>query len=375
MNSPAPAPRQHASRRSVLKQFCIPLALTLSLAAAATAQAAGSLRFQQRNLVSDGSIPAAHVDPNLVNAWGLAFNPFGFAWVADADGHVSTLYDGDGNVQSLVVQIPEPDAATGGEPTGIVFNGSDNFVVSQGGVSGPSRFMFATEGGVIAGWAPNVDLTHAIRAVDGSAGGANYKGLALSADGSTQLIYATDFHNARVDVFDASFHPVALPAGAFHDAGIPAGFAPFGIQAIGGDIYVTYAKQDASLSDEVTGPGLGYVDVYTPNGRLIRRVATRGALNAPWGIALAPAKFGRFSNALLIGNFGDGRINAYEPVFGFPMGGLRGKDYRPIHIDGLWGMQFGNGLKNQPVNTLFFASGPDDEEHGLYGRLDVYTGQ
>jgi uncharacterized protein (TIGR03118 family) len=339
----------------------------------ATAQAAGSLRFQQRNLVSDGSIAAAHVDPHLVNAWGVAFNPYGFVWVADADGHVSTLYDGDGNVQSLVVQIPEPDAATGGEPTGIVFNGSDNFVVSQGGVSGPSRFMFATEGGVIAGWAPNVDLTHAILAVDGSAHGANYKGLALGADG-TQRIYATDFHNARVDVFDSSFQPVALPAGAFHDAGIPRGFAPFGIQAIGGDIYVTYAKQDASQSDEVTGPGLGYVDAYTPGGRLIRRVATRGALNAPWGIALAPAQFGRFSNALLIGNFGDGRINAFEPVFGFPMGSLRGKDYRPIRIDGLWGMQFGNGLHDQPVNTLFFASGPDDEEHGLYGRLDVYTG-
>jgi uncharacterized protein (TIGR03118 family) len=367
MNSPSvPGP-------GVFKQLWIPLALSLSLAAVSTAQAAGSLRFQPRNLVSDGSIAAAHVDPHLVNAWGVAFNPYGFVWVADADGHVSTLYDGDGNVQSLVVQIPEPDAATGGEPTGIVFNGSDNFVVSQGGVSGPSRFMFATEGGVIAGWAPNVDLTHAILAVDGSAHGANYKGLALGADG-TQRIYATDFHNARVDVFDSSFQPVALPAGAFHDAGIPRGFAPFGIQAIGGDIYVTYAKQDASQSDEVTGPGLGYVDAYTPGGRLIRRVATRGALNAPWGIALAPAQFGRFSNALLIGNFGDGRINAFEPVFGFPMGSLRGKDYRPIRIDGLWGMQFGNGLHDQPVNTLFFASGPDDEEHGLYGRLDVYTG-
>ena len=367
MNSPSvPGP-------GVFKQLWIPLALSLSLAAVSTAQAAGSLRFQQRNLVSDGSIAAAHVDPHLVNAWGVAFNPYGFVWVADADGHVSTLYDGDGNVQSLVVQIPEPDAATGGEPTGIVFNGSDNFMVSQGGVSGPSRFMFATEGGVIAGWAPNVDLTHAILAVDGSAHGANYKGLALGADG-TQRIYATDFHNARVDVFDSSFQPVALPAGAFHDAGIPRGFAPFGIQAIGGDIYVTYAKQDASQSDEVTGPGLGYVDAYTPGGRLIRRVATRGALNAPWGIALAPTQFGRFSNALLIGNFGDGRINAFEPVFGFPMGSLRGKDYRPIRIDGLWGMQFGNGLHDQPVNTLFFASGPDDEEHGLYGRLDVYTG-
>jgi len=355
--------------KSTLKLFA-PLALGMAIAVAGGAQAA-DVRFTQRNLVSDGSIPAERTDPNLVNSWGVAFNPFGFVWVADADAHVSTLYDGDGNLQSLVVQIPSPTMTTGGEPTGIVFNASNGFVVSQGGVSGPSRFLFATEQGVIAGWAPNVDGTHAIRAVNNSATGANYKGLALSAGGNGQLLYATDFFHARVDVFDSTFKPVALPAGAFTDPGIPRGFAPFGIQAIGGDIYVTYAKQDASMTDEVVGPGLGYVDVYTPNGKLIRRVATRGTLNAPWGIALAPAAFGHFSNALLIGNFGDGRINAYEPVFGLQLGPLRDKLLRPIRIEGLWGIQFGNGIANQPVNTLFFASGPDDEEHGLYGRLDV----
>ena len=345
--------------------------LGLALAVAPATRAEAGVRFQQRNLVSDGAHPAAHVDPNLVNAWGVAFNPFGFVWVADADGHVSTLYDGDGNLQSLVVQVPSPTTATGGSPTGIVFSGSNNFVVAQGALSGPSRFMFATEEGVIAGWAPNVDLTHAIRVIDRSATGANYKGLALSADGTGQRLYATDFYHARVDVFDGNFQPVTMSPNAFVDPHIPHGFAPFGIHAIGGNIYVTYAKQDASMTDEVTGPGLGYVDVYAPDGKLIRRIASRGTLNAPWGVALAPAGFGSFGGALLIGNFGDGRINAYEPVLGFSLGPLRNKAFQPIRIEGLWGLAFGNGLSNQPVNTLFFAAGPDDEEHGLYGRLDA----
>jgi uncharacterized protein (TIGR03118 family) len=358
----------------VLTLFCVPLlAFSLAAASSAPSRVGDGLRYQQQNLVSDGTIPAAHTDPNLVNGWGVAFNPFGFVWVAAADGHVSTLYDGDGNPQSLVVQIPAPTEPNNGSPTGIVFNGSDAFVVNQGGVSGPSRFLFATEEGVIAGWSPTVDLTHAIRMVDNSGSGANYKGLALSADGDTQLIYATDFFHARIDVYDSNFQPAVLPSGAFQDARLPGGYAPFGIQAIGGDIYVTYAKQDASMTEEVKGKGLGFVDVYTPRGHLIRRVASRGRLNAPWGIALAPARFGRFSNALLIGNFGDGRINGYEPVFGFPMGSLRDKDHKPIEIDGLWGMQFGNGLNGQPVNTLFFAAGPDDEAHGLYGRIDAYS--
>lgn len=350
----------------------ITLAFALSLPAAPAAQAADGFRFEQRNLVSDGFIPAEHTDPNLVNPWGIAFNPFGFVWVADADAGVSTLYDGDGVANQLVVNIPSPgDTEGGGSPTGIVFNASNNFIVSKGGLSGPSRFIFATEEGVIAGWAPNVDVTHAVTAVDNSSRGSNYKGLALSAGGNGQLLYAADFFHARVDVYDSSFQFVPMPTGAFKEPGIPAGFAPFGIHAIGGNVYVTYAKQDATMTDEVVGRGLGYVSVFTPNGDLIRRVASRGSLNAPWGVALAPARFGFFSNSLLIGNFGDGRINAYEPVFGFPLGPLRDKNFRPIEIDGLWGIAFGNGFLNQPVNTLFFAAGPDDEEHGLYGRLDV----
>lgn len=359
------------SLASLRKHIFAPMALAfvLTLTAAPAAQAQDGFRFQQRNLVSDGFVKAERTDPNLINAWGLAFNPFGFAWVADADAHVSTLYDGDGVANALVVNIPTPtDPNGGGSPTGIVFNGSGNFLVAP---NQPARFIFATEEGVIAAWAPGVDLTHAKVMADNSASGASYRGLALSAGGQGQLLYASDFFHAKVDVFDDKFQPVQMPADSFVDPGIPKGFAPFGIHAIGGNIYVTYAKQDATMLEDETGPGLGFVDAYTPNGQLIRRVASRGVLNAPWGVTLAPAKFGFFSNALLIGNFGDGHINAFEPVFGFGLGPLRDKHFRPIKIDGLWGLAFGNGLLNQPVNTLFFTAGPDDEEHGLYGRLDT----
>ncbi|NUS37591.1 MAG: TIGR03118 family protein [Lysobacter sp.] len=343
-----------------------PLALSLLLA---TAPAAAASMFKQRNLVSDGAIPAAHIDHNLVNAWGVAFNPYGYAWVANNGTGTATLYDGDGNRETLVVQIPSPTMSLGGTPTGTVYNGSSGFVVSRGGVSGPARFLFATEDGVIAAWAPNVDATHALRMVNRSATGTVYKGLTLSANGHGTLMYASDFHHGRVDVFDASFHAVAMPTGAFTDPSVPSGFAPFGIQAIGGDVYVTYAKQDAAKHDDVKGPGLGYVDVYTPNGRLIRRVASRGVLNAPWGLALAPAGFGGYGNQLLVGNFGDGHINAFSGTAS--LGPLRDTYGMPIHIDGLWGIAFGNGYENQPVDTLFFAAGPVGESHGLYGRLDT----
>ncbi|HJV79884.1 TIGR03118 family protein [Noviherbaspirillum sp.] len=339
---------------------------------AASIQATGNF-YQQHNLVSDGANPADNIDPNLINSWGVAFNPFGPVWVADNGTGVSTLYDGNGKPQSLVVQIPGPANASGpGTPTGIVFNASTGFVVSQGGTSGASKFIFATEDGVIAAWAPNVDATHAVRMVDNSvATGAVYKGLALSAGGNGSLLYAADFHNNRIDVFDTAFKPVTLAPGAFSDPGLPAGFAPFGLQAIGGDIYVAYAKQDAAKHDDVAGEGLGFIDVYDPNGTLLRRLVSRGKLNSPWGMALAPAGFGKFSGRLLVGNFGDGLIHAYDIATGDLTGTLKDPGKRPIKIDGLWGLAFGNGFNNQPVNTLFFAAGPGDEKQGLYGRIDV----
>jgi uncharacterized protein (TIGR03118 family) len=331
--------------------------------------------YLQRNLVSDTpAIPAEHQDPNLVNAWGVAFNPFGVAWVNDNGTGLSTLYDGDGNPQPLVVTIPGPAAGMTGKPTGIVFYGGSGFVVRQGKSAAPSRFLFASEDGGIAGWAPSVDPTHAIRAVDNSGRNAIYKGLALSASGTGPLLYASDFHNARVDVFDGAFNPVTLPGTPFVDPGIPGGYAPFGIQAINGDIYVSYAKQDADREDDVKGSGFGFVSVFAPDGRFLHRMISRGALNAPWGMALAPASFGHFSNRLLVANFGDGTINAYDLASGKLIGRLRGRNHKPIRIDGLWGIAFGNGLNNQPVDTLFFAAGPEDESHGLYGRLDAVAG-
>lgn len=350
------------------------LMFALALVIAPSSQAAGRF-YQQHNLVSDGFVPADHNDTNLINAWGIAFNPFGPAWIADNGAGVSTLYDGAGNPLSLVVHIPSlTDSTSGGNPTGIVFNGSTGFTVAKENVSGASKFIFATEDGLIASWAPNVDLTHAITAVNNSTStGAVYKGLALSAGGSGGLLYAADFHNARIDVFDSSFKPVTLPAGAFTDAALPLGFAPFGLQAINGNIYVTYAKQNAAKHDDVAGKGFGFVNVFNPDGHLIKRMVSQGKLNAPWGIALAPAGFGKFSNRLLIGNFGDGKINAYELNTGKFVGQLKGADRQPIQIDGLWGIAFGNGFMGQLVNTLFFAAGPGDEQHGLYGRIEAIT--
>lgn len=343
----------------------------LAFLMAPPAQAAGDF-YQQHNLVSDGSIPADNKDANLVNSWGIAFNPSGPVWVADNGAGVSTLYDGNGKMQPLVVRIPSPANASGpGTPTGIVFNASTGFVVSQGMTSGASRFIFATEDGVIAGWSPNVDMTHAIRVIDNSTTGAVYKGLALSAGGNGSMLYAADFHNNRIDVFDSSFKPVTMAAGAFSDPGIPAGFAPFGLQAINGDIYVSYAKQDAAKHDDVAGKGLGFINVFDPNGHLIKRLVSQGELNSPWGMTLAPAGFGQFSGRLLVGNFGDGTIHAYDFATGKFIGTLKDPGRRPIQIDGLWGLAFGNGFDHQPVDTLFFAAGPGDEKHGLYGRIDV----
>jgi len=346
------------------------LVTTIALAAAPAAQADPEGRYAVRKLVSDEANVAEHQDTNLVNSWGIAFNPFGFVWVANAETGKSTLYDGNGVPQSLVVTIPPKAGATQCNPTGIVFNGGNTFLTTQAANSF-ARFIFVTEDGVLAAWAPTVNPTQAILIKDNSPSGAQYKGLALSAGGKVQLLYATDFHNGKIDVWDSSFAPVTLPAGAFSDPKIPAGFAPFGIQAINGNLYVTYAKQDADRHDDVAGKGLGYVDVFDPNGQLLDRFISKGPLNAPWGLALAPAGFGEFSNTLLVGNFGDGRINAFDLVSGKHLGALKGANGRPLEIDGLWGLAFGNGLNDQPVNTLFFTSGPDDEEHGLYGRIDA----
>jgi uncharacterized protein (TIGR03118 family) len=343
------------------------LAVTILAAAAliGTASAAEDNVYTVTNLVSDIPGAATHVDPSLVNAWGLTAQPTSPWWVADNGTDVSTLYRADGSKVPLTVHVPNA-------PTGAVANTGPHFVVSSGTTSGPARFIFATEEGKILGWNPAVSPTEAQVAVDHSGMGAIYKGLAIASTPGGDFLYATDFHNRRVDVFDGSFHQVTMP-GAFVDPGIPSGYAPFGIQTVGGSIVVTYAKQDAAAEDDVAGQGHGFVDMFDLSGAFLVRVATHGQLNSPWGVAMAPATFGRFGGDLLVGNFGDGEISAFEPQPDgtFELAGqLKTSARRVLTIDGLWALQFGKGAPNNgSTNTLFFTAGPDDETHGLFGTI------
>ena len=324
--------------------------------------------FATKTLVADQGTDAAHLDTHLVNAWGIAFNPTAFVWVANNGTSTSTLYDGNGVPQSLVVAIPSGTAGAAA-PTGIVYNGSSDFKVTLNGVTGASPFIFVGETGTVSGWSPTVDRNNAVIAVD-TGGNAVYKGLAIGAYNGANYLYAADFHNNRVDVYDANWQKATLP-GSFTDPNLPTGYGPFGIQTIGDRIYVAYAQRETGGNDEVKGAGLGVVDVYDTAGNMVKRLVTGGALNAPWGLAMAPSNFGDFSNALLVGNFGDGKINAYNATTGAFIGTLQKSDHTPIVIDGLWGIAFGNGVNNQPTNTLFYTAGPGDEAHGAYGRIDM----
>ncbi len=316
-------------------------------------------------LVSDVPGAAPTLDPNLVNAWGLTATSTSPWWVADNGADESTLYNGNtGAIVPLVVQVD-------GAPTGAVANTTSSFVVTNGTASGPARFIFASEDGQIRGWNPAVAPTVAQVGADRSNVDASFKGLAMATTASGPMLYAADFHNARVDVFDGNWHLVGNP-GAFVDPKLPSGYAPFGIQTIGGRVFVSYAKQDEEAADEVAGQGRGFVDAYDTAGALLERVAQHGQLNAPWGLARAPASFGRFGGDLLVGNFGDGQINAYEELSNghfAPRGELRGANGKSLAIDGLWALEFGNGATAGPASTLFFTAGPDDENHGLFGSI------
>ena len=322
-------------------------------------------------LVSNGVIAAAHTDRNLQNAWGVASAPNGNFWIADNNSNVSTIYDGTGASQPLVVGIP---AGTNGPstPTGVVYNGTADFVITTGVGSQPAEFIFAGEGGTITGWQQTISGSTATIAYDDAAGGAVYKGLALLNDGTANHLYATDLHNAKIDVFDATFQKVAL-AGTFTDPTIPAGFAPFGIRALNNQLYVTYAKQDATAHDEVLGAGLGYVDIFDANGNLVKRFASAGVLNAPWGVALAPTGFGPAAGDLLIANFGDGTINRFDPNSGAPLGSISLASGNALVIPGLWALVFGNGTANQSANDLFYTAGPTNQVDGVFGSIKVVT--
>jgi uncharacterized protein (TIGR03118 family) len=325
--------------------------------------------FASTTLVSDGSIAASHTDPNLQNGWGVAFNPTGTFWVSDNTVQKSSLYDGNAVVQSLVVTIPAGSQGPA-SPTGIIFNSTNDFVISSGGNSATAVFAWATEAGTVAAWSPKVLPTQAVTAFDDQAGGAIYKGLTAASANGANFWYATDFHNGKVDVFDASFQKVQLD-GQFQDPNLAAGFGPFGIQAIGNDIFVTFAKQNATASAQVVGAGLGILDEFDTSGHFIKQiVGVGGTLNAPWGVAQAPANFGPLSNDMLVGNFGDGTIEAFDPNTGRDLGKLVLTDGTPFTQMGLWGISFGNGVDNQPTNTLFYAAGPS-KTTGVFGRIDL----
>lgn len=359
--------------------------VTLAVGASAASASPAHPRaggYRQVNLVSNLPNVAPLTDPDLVNAWGLSASPGtdqvpgSPLWVSDNGADKTTLYAGAGASSvtkvGLVVNIPS------GAPTGQVFNTDPGgFVIHDGsGHSGSAVFLFDTENGSIDAWNPGVGATGpgpstVTEEPVTNFANAVYKGLAIAqaSDGHTYL-YAANFRSGRVEAYNSDFTPVELPGGLFVDRRIPAGYAPFNVQALAGKLYVTYAEQDATLHDDVAGRGHGFVDVFSTDGAFIRRLVTRGMLDSPWGLALAPAGFGKFSGALLVGNFGDGHINAYDPNTGKPLGQLRQANGRPIVIDGLWGLRFGNGNAAR-TNELLFSAGPNGEADGLLGKIVV----
>src|SRR6478735_3252974 len=365
---------------AALAAFAAAIALS-GIARTAPARAGGiaSRSYVQTNLVSDIPGLAEHTDPNLKNPWGTSVGPGTPIWVSDNHAGLATLYDSAGNPQPLQVAIPAPPSAgpgAVGAPDGQAFNtldpNSTDFVISKNEKSGPAFFLFATEDGTIAGWNPNVDKAHAVIAVDrstatDSAGdvGSNYKGLALVNTPSGKFLYAASFRFGKVDVFDSHFNLV----NSFTDPTVPAGFAPFGIHNIGGKLYVTFAKQGPGKNDDAARPGNGFVDVFSPNGDLLQRLVSRGRLDSPWAVTLAPASFGAFGGDILVGNFGDGHVNAYDPGTGAFQGELSGPSGGPITIDGLWGLRFAPTALNANPNALYFTAGLNHEADGLFGTL------
>lgn len=353
----------YLSRRHRLALGAMVLLVVAVALGVSSASGAPGGTYTVHNLSSNVPGLAAHTDPDLQNGWGLSMPATGPWWVADNGTGKSTLYSADGTKQGLVVTI------VNGAPTGTVNNATAGFVVAANGKSGPARFLFSSESGTISGWNPAVDGTHSV--VGALNPDAVYKGLAIATTASGPQLYATDFVGGKVDVFNASFGK-GVASGGFADPNLPSGYAPFGIQNVNGTLVVTFAKQEAGSEDEAHHQGFGVVDIFDTDGNLVSRVATHGQLNAPWGIALAPAGFGPFGGDLLIGNFGDGQINAYaqQPDGTWERaGGLRDSTGRQISIDGLWAIGFGNGGTAGPKSTLYFAAGPNDEADGLYGSI------
>jgi uncharacterized protein (TIGR03118 family) len=341
-------------------------ALAITGPAGASTSSAGKSQhrqgYVQTNLVSDQPGVAAITDPDLVNAWGLSEGPNTPLWVSDAGTGVSTIYAGGADGRD-VRKVPLTVTIPGGDPTGQVFNDTGGFVLANGS---PAQFIFAAESGNITAW--NGQLQPVTSAVVVASGDAIYKGLALLHRRSGPRLLAADFHNGRIDVFNSHFKPVNLGPKAFTDPRLPAGYAPFNVAVIGHRVFVTYALQDADAEDDVKGAGNGFIDVFTPGGKLLQHFARRGVLNSPWGLTVAPHGFGRFSGDLLVGNFGDGRIHAFSLHSGRLRGVLTDPHGTPLEIDGLWGLLPGNGTAADR-DDVWFSAGPADESHGLLGII------
>ena len=338
---------------------CITLAAGISLALSAPKP-----HFERHDLLSDGFTAAPNVDTNLVNPWGLASSPTGPFWIASNDSGTAQIVRADGSMVAPDVLVPADQSA---KPTGLVFHGGDGFVVEEAGVSAPSRFLFVTEDGRLLGWNPMVNQANAIVAVDNRGSGSAYTGAALADVGGRTFLYVANFGEGTIDVFDSNF----APAGSFGDRDAPTNFHPFGIAAIDERIYVTFAERDPATGEDVTGPGKGFIDVFTPNGTLEEHFVSRGELNAPWGLVVAPGGFGPFSHTLLVGNFGDGRILSYNIHNGRFRGALEDGNGQPIVIEGIWGLRFGNGGMAGDPRDLYFTAGIEDESHGVFGEIEL----
>jgi len=371
-------------RRSLLGRY---LALGVFLSGALAVPLSSSADedvYIQTNLVSNVAGDAPIIDGRLQNAWGLAFAPNSPFWVNDNNAGLSTLYLGNGTIVDIPgtkipfgVVIPGPGGSAPGfqaAPTGIVWNPTNGFAVTDPmtGKKIPSIFIFDTEDGTISAWALALsNPTHAVLTVDNSvvpnpADGAVYKGLAFGTNMKGNFLFATNFRAGTVEAYDQNFTLTKLD-GPFADPNIPAGFAPFGIRNVDGDLFVTYAKQTDDKHDDVPGAGAGFVNVFDTDGHLLRRFATRGTLNAPWGITRSSYGFGQFSGDVLIGNFGDGRINVFDS-HGHFLDQLEGAKGKPIAIDGLWALRFGGGAVSSP-DVPYFTAGPDKETNGLFGTI------
>jgi uncharacterized protein (TIGR03118 family) len=329
-------------------------------------------RFIQTNLVTDGLEPAANTDTLLVNPWGLASSPTGSPfWVSDNNSGFATLYTSNGTPQSLQVQIAAPPGqTTPAAPTGVVFNtfAADNAFMLNGK---PANFIFDTEDGTISAWnggtTTTIEVDNSNNPFAGADGnGAVYKGLAIANTSNGPDLFAANFRHGTVDVFNSNFQQI----GDFTDPNVPKGYAPFDVQALNGNLFVTYALQNATKHDDVAGKHHGFVDEFNTNGQLIARVASGGPLDSPWGLAIAPQDFGKFAGDLLVGNFGDGRINAYDLASDKFVGQLQDQDGKALVIPDLWALRPGNSGAGGSPNSIYFTSGVQNEAHGLFGALD-----